>query len=66
VLDLCGDHLKSGQETFRDCLCSYDDLLGAGKVIYPVPEVIDERELLPIDVAFNQATMKMMRNRVVA
>jgi hypothetical protein len=35
---------------------------GSGRVIYPVPEVVDERELPPIDLAFNQATMKMMRN----
>jgi ubiquitin-activating enzyme E1 len=35
---------------------------GSGKVIYPVPVVIDERELPPIDIAFPQATMKIMRN----
>jgi hypothetical protein len=28
VIDICGDHLKNGQETFRDCLCSVVDLLG--------------------------------------
>ena len=35
---------------------------GSGKTIYPVPEVIDERELPPITLAFPQATMKIMRN----
>jgi hypothetical protein len=38
------------------------DLDGVGKSIYPVPAVIDERELPPISLAFPQATMKIMRN----
>jgi len=34
----------------------------SGRTIYPVPEVIDERELPEITVAFPQATMAIMRN----